>query len=131
MKISELAAAAACDAQTIRYYEREGLLSEPIRTNNGYRSYDAKHLARLQFIRNCRALDIPLAEVRQLLTYAESPRESCANTNALLDDHIARVNERIKALQHLKGELAALRACCDGSKDSLCAIIISFKGKGA
>ena len=131
MKISELAAAAGCDVQTIRYYEREELLSEPARTESGYRDYGREHLARLQFIRHCRALDIPLAEVRQLLDYARSPRESCAATNELLDDHIERVTERIRGLQHLKRELVALRACCDGSRDQPCAIIASFEGRDA
>lgn len=127
MKIGELATAAACDAQTIRYYEREGLLSEPARTGSGYRDYGPEHLARLQFIRNCRALDIPLVEVRELLSYAESPRESCEATNELLDGHIGRVNERIRSLQHLRRELAALRACCDGSRGKPCAIITAFE----
>ncbi len=131
MKISELASATQCDVQTIRYYEREGLLSEPARTDSGYRDYGAEHLARLQFIRHCRALDIPLAGVRDLLGFAQSPRESCAATNELLDNHIARVNERIKSLQHLKRELTALRACCDGSRDTPCAIIASFEGGGS
>jgi DNA-binding transcriptional MerR regulator len=127
MKISDLAVAAACDAQTIRFYEREGLLSEPARTGSGYRDYGPEHLSRLQFIRQCRALDIPLAEVRQLLGFAESPTESCLATNELLDAHIERVNSRLRSLQHLKRELVALRACCDGSRDKPCAIISSFE----
>lgn len=127
MKIGELAHAAGCDAQTVRYYERERLLGEPARTDSGYRHYGQEHLARLQFIRHCRALDIPLAEVRQLLDFARSPRESCAATNELLDAHIERVTERIRSLQHLKRELVALRARCDGSRDQPCAIIASFE----
>ena len=71
MKIGEVAAKAGCDVQTVRYYEREGLLEAPEREDSGYRRYSDKHLSRLQFIRHCRALDIPLAEVRQLLDYAE------------------------------------------------------------
>jgi Cd(II)/Pb(II)-responsive transcriptional regulator len=127
MKISELGHAAGCDVQTIRYYEREGLLSEPARTDSGYRDYGPEHLARLQFIRHCRALDIPLSEVRQLLDYARSPKESCQATNDLLDAHIERVNERIRSLQHLRRELTALRSCCDGGRDKPCAILASFE----
>ena len=130
MKISELAASADCDVQTIRYYEREGLLSAPARMDNGYRDYGAEHLSRLQFIRHCRALDIPLAEVRQLLDYAQAPRESCSATNDLLDAHIERVNERLRSLQHLRRELVALRACCDGARGQPCAIIASFEAGG-
>lgn len=57
MKIGELALAAQCTVETVRYYEKEGLLAEPARTSANYRSYGAAHVERLRFIRNCRALD--------------------------------------------------------------------------
>ena len=76
MKIGELAARAACDVQTVRYYEREGLLEAPAREASGYRRYGRAHLARLQFIRHCRSLEIPLSQVRQLVAFARSPSES-------------------------------------------------------
>jgi Cd(II)/Pb(II)-responsive transcriptional regulator len=127
MKIGELAASAACDVQTIRYYEREGLLEAPLREASGYRRYEGRHLARLQFIRHCRALDIPLAEVRQLLTYAEAPRQSCEAVDALLDDHIARVRQQLATLTALEQQLVALRRHCKGANQKRsCAIIDSF-----
>jgi Cd(II)/Pb(II)-responsive transcriptional regulator len=112
MKIGELATRAACDVQTVRYYEREGLLDEPRREASGYRRYDEQHLERLNFIRHCRALDIPLGEVRQLLAFAAQPDRSCAQVNALLDNHIALVGERIRALAALQQQLTALRQSC-------------------
>ena len=115
MKISELAAKADCDVQTIRYYEREGLLDAPQRETSGYRRYADKHLSRLQFIRHCRALDIPLAEVRQLLDYANTPRQSCHAVDALLDDHIERVRRQLLALTTLERQLFALRRQCKGA----------------
>jgi DNA-binding transcriptional MerR regulator len=61
MRIGELARRAGVDAQTIRYYEREGLLDAPARTAAGYRAYGPQHLERLNFVRHCRSLDMPLA----------------------------------------------------------------------
>ena len=127
MKISELAAKADCDVQTIRYYEREGLLDAPQRETSGYRRYADKHLSRLQFIRHCRALDIPLAEVRQLLDYANTPRQSCHAVDALLDDHIERVRRQLLALTTLERQLFALRRQCKGANSRRsCAVIDSF-----
>ena len=126
MKIGELAAQAACDVQTVRFYEREGLLEEPARDASGYRSYDDRHLSRLNFIRHCRSLDIPLPEVRQLLAFAAAPGESCAQVNGLLDGHIALVKSRIQALKALEKQLVALRRTCDGDTSHPCAILESF-----
>ncbi|MDB5861746.1 MAG: Cd(II)/Pb(II)-responsive transcriptional regulator [Ramlibacter sp.] len=126
MKIGELAANASCDVQTVRFYEREGLLAAPGRDASGYRSYDARHLSRLNFIRHCRSLDIPLPEVRQLLAFAAEPDRSCAQVNGLLDGHVALVKSRIQALKALEGQLVALRKTCDGDTSHSCAILESF-----
>ena len=126
MKIGELAARAACEVQTVRYYEREGLLEEPQRESSGYRRYDERHLSRLHFIRHCRALDIPLTEVRRLLDFAARPEQSCAQVNDLLDGHIALVQQRMRALETLQQQLTALRQSCDGDVSHPCAILQSF-----
>jgi len=126
MKIGELATRAACDVQTVRYYEREGLLEEPRREPSGYRRYDAQHLSRLNFIRHCRALDIPLTEVRRLLDFAARPEQSCAQVNSLLDRHIDLVQQRMRALVSLQLQLTALRQSCDGDASHPCAILQSF-----
>src|SRR5882762_4618144 len=102
MKIGELAAQAGCDVQTVRFYEREGLLEEPEREPSGYRRYLPRHLLRLQFIRHCRSLDIPLPEIRELLKFAAAPDQSCAQVDALLDEHIATVKRQAKALRLLE-----------------------------
>jgi Cd(II)/Pb(II)-responsive transcriptional regulator len=126
MKIGELATRAACDVQTVRFYEREGLLEEPAREASGYRNYEERHLTRLNFIRHCRSLDIPLLEVRQLLQFAAQPDRSCGQVNELLDQHIALVSQRVHALQALQGQLVALRETCDGDGTHACAILESF-----
>jgi Cd(II)/Pb(II)-responsive transcriptional regulator len=126
MKIGELAQRADCDVQTVRFYEREGLLEEPARTGSGYRSYDESHLTRLNLIRHCRSIDIPLSEVRQLLVFAATPDRSCAQVDDLLDGHIALVKGRIAALRALEKQLVALRKTCDGDTSHPCAILESF-----
>ena len=126
MKIGELAQRAGCDVQTVRFYEREGLLPEPDREASGYRRYTHDHLTQLSFIRHCRSLDIPLPEVRQLLGFAASPTESCGDVNELLDRHIELVRERIRALRNLEKQLVSLRKTCDGDSSHPCAILESF-----
>jgi len=126
MKIGELAKRSGCDVQTVRYYEREGLLAEPPREASGYRRYDATHLQRLQFIRHCRSLDMPLPEIRRLQTLAAEPGAACASVDALLDGHIERVRERLRSLQTLEAQLVALRARCDGDAAHGCAILESI-----
>lgn len=112
MKIGELARAAQCTVETVRYYEREGLLPPPERTAANYRSYDDSHLARLRFIRNCRALDMSHNEIHSLLAALQYPGADCGAVNAVLDEHIAHVDTRIEELMSLKGQLLALRSSC-------------------
>lgn len=126
MKIGELAASAACDVQTVRFYEREGLLQAPPRDDSGHRRYEDRHLSRVRFIRHCRELDLPLSEVRQLLDFAARPSQSCSQVNELLDGHIALVKQRLLALKSLEKQLVALRRTCDGDTTHPCAILESF-----
>ena len=90
LKIGELARRTQCQAETIRFYEREGLLPAPMRTAGNYRVYGRAHVERLAFIRNCRALDMTLDEIRQLLRFRDLPQDNCHAAHALLDEHVAR-----------------------------------------
>lgn len=112
MKIGQLAAATGTQADTIRYYEREGLLPPPARTEGNYRVYDHGHVQRLGFIRHCRCLDMALDEIRMLLKYKDSPQADCGAVNRLLDEHIGHVVARIGELKALEDELRSLRAGC-------------------
>lgn len=118
MKIGELAKATATRAETIRFYEREGLLPVAARTQGNYRVYGREHVERLLFVRHCRGLDMTLDEVRVLLRCKDAPDEDCAQVNGLLDEHIGHVATRIKALQVLKEQLLALRQSCRGVRQS-------------
>ena len=112
MKIGELADATATPVETIRYYERVGLLPPPARTAGNYRAYGAEHRERLAFVRRCRALDMSLDEVRALLAFSDAPQGDCTGVNALLDEHIGHVALRIRELQALAKQLKRLRAQC-------------------
>ena len=112
MRIGELARASATPVETIRFYEREGLLPAAARTQGNYRIYTPGHAERLAFIRQCRNLDMTLDEVRVLLRFKDQPQADCSGVNRLLDDHIGHVAQRIQALRALEKELRALRAAC-------------------
>lgn len=112
MKIGELAHASGTPAETIRFYEREGLLSTPERTEGNYRIYTEVHADRLGFIRQCRNLDMTLDEVRVLLRFKDAPQADCSEVNALLDEHIGHVAMRIHELRTLEKTLRALCTQC-------------------
>lgn len=118
MKIGELAQKAGMQTETIRFYEKEGLLAEIGRTESNYRVYSDTHLERLLFIRHCRSLDMTLDEIRLLLHFRDMPDESCTQVNALLDEHIGHVEERIRDLKKLKKQLLMLRETCHEVKDT-------------
>jgi Cd(II)/Pb(II)-responsive transcriptional regulator len=115
MKIGELARQTHCPVETIRYYEREGLLPPPARSGGNYRVYGAAHSERLTFIRNCRTLDMTLDEIRRLLALRDSPEDSCDSVNRLIDEHIEHVGARIASLQALQAQLVELRDGCRAS----------------
>lgn len=116
MRIGELAKIANCSVETIRYYEKQGLLSAPYRTDNNYRLYSKNHLARLKFIRNCRSLDMTHEEIRELLKLIiDSPKEDCSAISIILDEHLGHVNTRIAELCELQHTLIELRKHCSSS----------------
>lgn len=117
MKIGELASATATPVETIRYYEREGLLPAAARTESNYRVYSGAHAQRLQFVRHCRSLDMTLQEIRTLLALQDAPAEPCDEVNALLDEHIGHVAQRMRELRQLEKQLKLLRAQCQGVHD--------------
>ncbi|MFZ6673547.1 Cd(II)/Pb(II)-responsive transcriptional regulator [Undibacterium sp. Xuan67W] len=112
LKIGELAKRTGCLVETVRYYEKEKLLPPPARSDGNFRLYDDGHVERLQFIRNCRSLDMTLEEIRHLLKFRDAPQENCAEVNTLLDEHIHHVAHRIAELSNLQTQLSELRSLC-------------------
>lgn len=118
LRIGELASAAACQVETIRYYEREGLLPAPARSSGNYRLYGAEHVDRLTFIRHCRSLGISLIDVRRLLHFKDAPEANCSEVNLLLDTHILKIATRITELENLQTQMLALRLHCSRASAS-------------
>lgn len=112
LKIGALAERTGCLVETIRFYERKGLLPALSRSEGNYRLYDDAHAERLQFIRHCRSLDMSLDEIRLLLDFRDMPEQNCVGVNTLLDKHIGHVADRIKDLTALEAQLKQLRSMC-------------------
>lgn len=124
MKIGELAKAARCTTETVRFYENQGLLPAPQRNESNYRSYTRAHLERLRFIRNCRSLDMTHDEIRALLEAVDGVASACGVIGELLLDHIEHVDVRLNELTRLKEQLQAIYARCGGESDGeVCGIL--------
>lgn len=116
LKIGELAKLTGSQVETVRYYEREGLIPAPHRSESNYRLYDFTHVEHLQFVLRCRSLDMTLNEIRELLKFRDSPEQNCDAVNELLDHHIEHVTTRIAELQSLENQLKKLRKLCGQSQ---------------
>lgn len=111
-RIGDLATALAVPVETIRYYERQGLLPAPERSAGNYRLYSEVERGRLEFILHCRALDMSHQEIRELLRLRDQPELGCAEVNAVLEAHLGHVAERLRLLRGLQAQLKTLRARC-------------------
>jgi DNA-binding transcriptional MerR regulator len=118
MKIGELARLAGTNVETIRYYERDGLLPSTCPQRRQLPHLWGSPCPATVFIRRCRGLDMTLDEIRVLLHFKESPQENCADVNRLLDRHIGHVAQRMQELQELERQLKDLRERCGEARDA-------------
>jgi Cu(I)-responsive transcriptional regulator len=123
MKIGELANATATNVETVRYYERIGLLSPPARTSANYRAYGSEHLARLSFIRRARDLGFTLEAVRELLTLSDDRSQSCQAVDSIARAHLTEVERKIGDLKALRSELDRVVGACRHGTVGECKII--------
>lgn len=130
LRIGDLAKATRTKVETIRYYERIGLLPKPDRTSGNYRSYRAGHRARLAFIRRAREFGFSIGQIRGLLSLADHGERSCLQVDAIAREHLAEVDARIRALRSLRRELDAIIRKCDCGTVAHCRIIEAL-GSGA
>lgn len=135
MRIGELAKRSECDVETVRFYEREGLLEEPAREANGYRRYTETHLVQLNFIRHCRSLGMGLPDVRILRSFQANPELACDDINQLIDGQIGRIHQQVESLRLLERQLHTLRDTCHANqKASECGIMrnleLAAEGEG-
>ncbi|MGF6148168.1 Mercuric resistance operon regulatory protein [Kingella potus] len=129
MKINELSKKSGVNAETIRYYERCGLFSAE-RDSNGYRSFGAAELARLNFIRSCRSLGFSLDEIKQLQALKEQPAQSCQDADELVARHLSLIADKIAELQKIQAFLHNLSECGERqSKD--CKVIKGLDEKAS
>ncbi|MEP4888879.1 MAG: Cd(II)/Pb(II)-responsive transcriptional regulator [Aliiglaciecola sp.] len=112
MKIGLLANKSDCSVQTIRFYEKQGLLKQPMRSASNYREYDDGALKQLTFIRQCRSLGISINEIKQLIVLREQPDKSCESVNQMVKQHIKEVSKRLDELTHLQTVLTDIAASC-------------------
>ena len=123
MRIGTLAVACNCPAETIRYYEKIGLLPKPVRTANGYRSYDDRHQKWLQFVLRSRALGFTQDEVRRLSNIADQSQPVCADVHQLLVEHIVDVRKKLLDLKRMEKALARLKSKCQDGTLNDCPVI--------
>lgn len=123
MKIGEAARASGCHIETIRYYERVGLLPHPARTSSGYRTYRQDEVDRLRFITRGRELGFSLEEIRSLLALADDPALSCRDVDQLARHHLADIQQRVGELRRIARELERTIASCAGGRRGQCAIL--------
>lgn len=116
MRIGELSRTCDCSVETIRYYEKIGLLPQAARLANGYRNYEDTHRKWLQFILRSKELGFGQNEVRRLTDLAHQKEPACADVHELLEEHANDVRRRIKELRQLQHALVRLKAQCrDGT----------------
>ena len=123
MNIGELARATATKAETIRYYERIGLLPAPPRTPGNYRAYTAQHASRLTFTRRARDLGFSIDQVRALLDLADEKDRSCEAVDAIARTHLAEVKRKLADLTALGRELESLIGQCRHGTVAECRVI--------
>ena len=114
LSVGQLAARAGVRTDTIRYYERAGLLPKPCRTDGDHRRYGAADVDRMLFIRGAQRLGLRLAEIRELVTVRDTGDCACGPAEALLREHVVEIDREIARLTALRAELARMLAAIPG-----------------
>lgn len=120
MRTHEVAERAGVNSQTLRYYERRGILPDPPRSPTGYRDYPASAVRVLRFVKRSQELGFTLAEVAELLELAEGGPDSCDTARTLAEQHIAALEAKIADLQRMRDSLAALVSTCARPRPDRC-----------
>jgi MerR family mercuric resistance operon transcriptional regulator len=123
LTIGKLANSAGINLETVRYYERIGLMPEPGRTENGHRNYAAAHVRRLTFIRRARELGFAIEDIRALLELAEPGRVSCGAVQKIAARHLHNVRSKLADLVKMEQILTNTVAQCGGNRASACPVL--------
>ena len=114
LTIGKVARSAGVGVETVRFYEREGLIEEPPRRESGYRQYPEATVSRIRFIRRAKELGFSLKEIKELLSLRASPRSRCADVRRRAEAKIADIEQKVQTLQRMKKALVELTAACRG-----------------
>ena len=130
-RTGELANKAGVNRETVRFYEKKGLLSDPIRTDAGYRQYSQSDLERLVFIKNAKELGFSLSEVKELLSIADGDIYKCSEVRLIAEGKLDHITNQMKRLAKLKRTLTSLVTECQRAKTIKHCPIIESLSKGA
>lgn len=126
-RTGELANKAGVNKETIRFYEKKGLLADPVRTEAGYRQYSQEDLKRLVFIKNAKELGFSLSEIKELLAIADGDIYKCDDVRQIAESKLVHINNQMKHLNKLKTTLTKLVTECLRAKTiNQCPIIESL-----
>jgi MerR family mercuric resistance operon transcriptional regulator len=120
---AELARRTGCNLETIRYYEKIGMMPDPPRTASGYRVYDEAHVSRLRFILRARELGFAIEEIRGLLGLVDGGTQTCAEVKERTERHLADVRAKIADLKRIERVLAVTAAKCTGDEVPECPVL--------
>jgi MerR family mercuric resistance operon transcriptional regulator len=120
---AELARRTGCNLETIRYYERIGMMPDPPRTGTGYRVYDERHVSRLRFILRARELGFAIEEIRGLLDLVDGGTQTCAEVKERTERHLADVRAKIADLRRIEKVLAQTASKCSGEDVPECPVL--------
>jgi len=120
---AELARRTGCNLETIRYYEKTGMMPDPPRTASGYRVYDDTHVSRLRFILRARELGFSIEQIRGLLGLVDGGTQTCAEVKDRTEQHLADVRTKIADLRRIEKVLATTAAQCSGEAVPECPVL--------
>lgn len=129
MKIGEASRLSGCHIQTIRHYERVGILSPTARSESGYRCYTDHHIQQLRFILHARELGFSLDDIRELLSLKEQSDLSCEAVDSITEKHLHGIHNRIRHLESLARELRRISASCSGGHIAECRILEALQSR--
>jgi MerR family copper efflux transcriptional regulator len=113
LTIGQLAKQTDIGLETIRFYEREGLIESPPRRSSGYRAFPLETVPRVRFIRTAKELGFSLKEIGELLALRVDPVESCAHVKTIAEEKIADIEKRVRTLQRMRNTLRKLVTACE------------------
>ncbi|AVJ16583.1 Cu(I)-responsive transcriptional regulator [Serratia rhizosphaerae] len=128
MNISDVAKKTGLTSKAIRFYEEKGLVTAPIRTDNGYRSYNPKHIEELTLLRQARQVGFNLDECRELVALFNNPARHSADVKARTLHKVTEIEKHIQALQEMRQRLLTLAEQCPGDDGADCPIINNLAG---